>query len=136
MVQRYIPLLPVEDLKSAIRKIQESFANMSTFEERIQRFSEVMDKYMPNANFMPDWSPDEATHYMMYETCSEGTPISPAFATPEELARWLTDTGASISGSMRASYEQWLSIARGSEVCVGAMIDTATGQTSPAIVGA
>jgi hypothetical protein len=44
----------------------------------------------------------------MYEDTSEGTPFSPAFATPEELARWLADTGASAFGDMTATYEQWL----------------------------
>ena len=39
----------------------------------------------PNPDdFMPQWSEEEATHFMMYESTSEGTPISPAFATPEE----------------------------------------------------
>ena len=68
----------------------------------------------PNADdYMPVWSSDQATHYMMYEDTSEGTPISPVFATPEELARWLADTGASSFGSMTASYEAWLRVARG-----------------------
>jgi hypothetical protein len=40
--------------------------------------------------FMPNWPIDQRTHLMMYETCTEGTPISPAFETPEELALWLT----------------------------------------------
>ncbi len=64
-------------------------------------------------NYMPSWPESERTHYMMYETCSEGTPISPAFATPEELARWLADTGASAFGGQTASYEGWLRVARG-----------------------
>jgi len=46
---------------------------------------------------------------MMYEDTSEGTPISPAFETAEELAQWLADTGASAFGGMTASYEAWLS---------------------------
>src|SRR6185503_13867538 len=29
--------------------------------------------------YMPDWPAEERTHLMMYETTSEGTPISPAF---------------------------------------------------------
>lgn len=62
---------------------------------------------------MPDWPESERTHFMMYEDVSEGTPISPAFATPEELARWLADTGASAMGSETASYEGWLRIAKG-----------------------
>ena len=68
----------------------------------------------PDKNdYMPDWPENERTHYMMYEDTSEGTPISPAFATPEELARWLADTGASAFGDSTASYESWLRVARG-----------------------
>ena len=64
-------------------------------------------------DYMPTFEPGSATHLVMYETCSEGTPISPAFETPEELARWLADTGASAMGSMTATYEQWLAVCRG-----------------------
>ena len=65
--------------------------------------------------YMPSWTKEEATHYMMYENVSEGTPISPAFATPEELARWLADSGANAGAFRKASYEQWLeTIKRGS----------------------
>jgi hypothetical protein len=63
-------------------------------------------------DYMPEFPEGTATHYMIYETCSEGTPISPAFATPEELAHWLADTGASAFGGMTAPYEGWLAIAR------------------------
>lgn len=60
-------------------------------------------------DYMPEWKPEEKTHLMMYENTSEGTPISPAFATPEELARWLADNGASSFGRDTASYDAWLS---------------------------
>ena len=59
-------------------------------------------------NYMPEWPPEVATHYCMYETTTEGTPISPVFATQEELARWLADNNASTFASMTATYEQWL----------------------------
>lgn len=65
------------------------------------------------ADYMPVWSDEEATHYMMYEDTSEGTPISPAFATPEELARWLVDNNTSAFADMTAPYEAWLRVARG-----------------------
>ena len=62
----------------------------------------------------------QRTHVQMYETSSgimlgdgprgRGTPISPEFATPEELARWLTDNRASWHGSRGGSYEQWLAV--------------------------
>lgn len=59
-------------------------------------------------DYMPNWPEEQRTHYMMYESCSEGTPISPAFETPEDLARWLADNNASAFGSQTASYGQWL----------------------------
>ena len=68
-------------------------------------------------DYMPRWTENEKTHYMMYEACSEGTPISPAFATPEELARWLADTNASAFADIGASYEAWLRIAKGGYAC-------------------
>lgn len=60
------------------------------------------------ADYMPDWPDELRTHFMMYEDTSEGTPISPAFATAEALARWLADTGASAFAGQTATYEQWL----------------------------
>lgn len=67
--------------------------------------------------YRPDWPEESRTHFMMYEDTSEGTPISPAFATPEEVARWCADNGASAFGSETASYEAWLRIARGGYAC-------------------
>lgn len=66
-----------------------------------------------HSEYMPQWTPEQATHHMMYENTSAGTPISPAFATPEELARWLAANGASWFGGMLATYEQWLAVAQG-----------------------
>jgi len=64
-------------------------------------------------NYMPDWPDEERTHFMMYETTSKGTPVSPAFLTPEELARWLTATNAHIFARDTTSYDVWLRIAKG-----------------------
>lgn len=60
-----------------------------------------------------DWKdeePPEGEGWQMWETTSEGSPISPVFATPEKLARYLADTNASSFGDMGASYDQWLSM--------------------------
>ncbi len=81
----------------------------------------------PDCNdYMPQWSAEEKTHFMMYETTSEGTPISPAFATPEELAQWLFDNGASSFGKQTASYEGWLRVAKGG-FALSAVYTQATG---------
>lgn len=51
-------------------------------------------------DYMPDWQEEERTHLQMYESTTEGTPISPIMATKEELARWLADTNASAFGRL------------------------------------
>ena len=82
--------------------------------------------------FMPNWKEEELTHMMMYETCSEGTPISPAFPKDqkEELARWLADNEASAFGDITTTYENWLNtINQG--CAVGCMINTKTGKITP-----
>ena len=71
-------------------------------------FEEWCGKKPVQSNYMPDFDPKEATYYMMYETCTEGTPISPAMETPEDLAHWLADNGASAFGEQTASFEAWL----------------------------
>jgi hypothetical protein len=76
-----------------------------------------------NANdYMPDWPSSERTHFQMYETTSEGTPISPIFADVETLCRWLADTNASAFANQGASYEQWLAMCRGSGRTVSAFV--------------
>lgn len=83
------------------------------------RYTEYSGPRPSPDDYMPNWPAEERTHFMMYETTSEGTPISPAFATAEELAEWLAATNASSFGSMTATYDQWLStIKRGSAISV------------------
>lgn len=43
--------------------------------------------------YRPDWKPEEMTWYQVYETVSEGTPVTPPFATKEELIEYLTTNG-------------------------------------------
>jgi hypothetical protein len=75
---------------------------------------EEWDGERPDINdYMPDWPEEEKTHFMLYETTSEGTPMSPAFATVEELARWLTDNEVSTFGYNRTTaYENWLAFCK------------------------
>lgn len=77
---------------------------------------EKWDGARPNpADYMPDWPTEQRTHFQMYETCTEGTPISPVMASEEELADWLFNNQASAFGGMTASREAWLAtIKRGS----------------------
>lgn len=43
--------------------------------------------------YRPDWPEGTATHYQVYETVSEGTPVTPHFATKAELVDWLVEHG-------------------------------------------
>ena len=85
----------------------------SEVELEYERFEDWDSPRPIPADYMPEWTEEQATHCRMYEDTSEGTPISPAFATPEELARWLAENGASSFGHSTATYEQWLPICRG-----------------------
>jgi hypothetical protein len=99
------------------------FPAYASEEARKLTFAEWGDERPNPKDYMPAWPPELATHFMMYETTSEGTPISPAFATPEELSRWLVDNKASAFGGMTASYEAWLRVARGGFACSAIMTD-------------
>ena len=44
------------------------------------------------AYYRPDWK-EEPTWYQVYETVSEGTPVTPPFATKEELVEYLVENG-------------------------------------------
>jgi hypothetical protein len=86
-------------------------------EYRSMRYTDYAGQRPSPDDFMPDWPADQRTHFMMYEDTSEGTPISPAFATAEELAQWLADNNASAFGGQTASYEAWLRVAKGGFAC-------------------
>lgn len=57
-----------------------------------------------------EWEPEEpptGEAYQVWETVSEGSPISPAFANPEELAEWLVDNRKN-SIDDGTTKEQWM----------------------------
>ena len=51
---------------------------------------------------------DDLTHYMLYETCSEGTPEKdcPAFATMDELIDWAAEHATTFAYN-KATREEW-----------------------------
>lgn len=60
-----------------------------------------------------DFEPPTGDGYQMWETTSEGSPISPVMESPDDLAHWLADNNASAFGSDTASYDQWLAMIQG-----------------------
>jgi len=60
------------------------------------------------------WTPEpppEGPGYQIWETVSEGSPISPVFASPQELARWMAEHPYGVDEG--TSYEQWLAFIGG-----------------------
>jgi hypothetical protein len=66
-------------------------------------------------DFMPKWTEEEATHWQMYETCSEGMPISPVFEDPHALADWLHKNNVSVMADETIQAEAWLQIILGGD---------------------
>lgn len=118
---RYKPLFPGEGYQRLVDEWDEECAKWKAgwrpdyagAESRAMTYEQYSGQRPHRDDYMPNWPAEQRTHLMMYEDTSEGTPISPAFATPEELARWLVDTEASSFGSNGATYEQWLAICKG-----------------------
>ena len=54
--------------------------------------------------------PPEGTGYQLWETVSEGSPVSPVFETKEKLCKWLSSTPRDNDITNHFSYEDWLKI--------------------------
>lgn len=63
-------------------------------------------------HYMPPIPEGQPYDYVLYETTSEGTPVSPAFSSLEELAAWCEDNPAEVRGA-QWTREQWLEVFRG-----------------------
>jgi hypothetical protein len=54
-----------------------------------------------------EYEPPTGKGFQLWETVSEGSPISPVFASAEELAEWCEEN-ATVFGDMKTSKEKWL----------------------------
>lgn len=98
--ERYLPMHD-EDYESVANKWIEETILWSKGEHPDQKEFEGSSKYQfywewadnpPEPDvYRPKWTDEECTHYQMYETVTEGTPVSPVFATLEELEKWLVN---------------------------------------------
>lgn len=77
------------------------------------------EKYAGQRDDAENWEPEDpptGDGYQLWSTTTEGHPVSPVFATPEELARHLADTNTSLFGSQGASYDRWINIIKGDDM--------------------
>lgn len=121
---KYLPLYEgrdyddgVENYKKELKEFRDNDFEKQYPDDPLDHFWYCLKDWCGNepvrSDYMPDWKPEDMTHYMMYQNTSEGTPISPSFETPEKLAQWLVDNNASSFAHMTSSYESWLSVAKG-----------------------
>lgn len=54
------------------------------------------------------WTTEEATCYQIYETVTEGTPVSPVFASLDELAEWCVAQGYSRHAAEQFAKQGWV----------------------------
>ena len=117
----YAPLLDGADYAGRLKQWEAekaewdigNFPDYALEESRTMSYEEWAGPRPKPENYMPVWSNEEATHFMMYENTSEGTPISPAFAVPEECAQWCVDNGSSAVGSKTADFDFWMRVIDG-----------------------
>ena len=115
----YIPLLgkkyseKLENYMSEKQKWESGiYPDYASEKNRKLSYEEWGGEMPSHLDYMPEFKDEEKTHLMMYENTTEGTPISPAFETAEELALWLSENNASAFGDKTAPYSEWLAVIR------------------------
>jgi hypothetical protein len=62
-------------------------------------------EYKKKADKWKQVQPKEGKGFQIWETVSEGSPVSPVFEKPEDLAHWMVDNDNSITKN--TTFEQW-----------------------------
>lgn len=111
----YKPLFD-KDFETAARAWKENFLawENGTHESLIKRpeykqeheFWEWDGDPPDRESFRPQWT-EEPTCFQMYETVSEGTPVSPVFETEEDLVKWLITQGHSEHAAREFVKHRW-----------------------------
>lgn len=109
--QCYIPLYD-NDYQSAAREWIEAFdlwragthPDQAEYCQYYWEYAGVPDESSYRARA---WTPEEATAYQMYETVSEGTPVSPVFETLDALIAWLVSQGHSEHAARKFAETGW-----------------------------
>lgn len=100
---RYVPLFSRADLRGDVADLDEQI-NAAI---RAGTFAETEFEPIFEQDYMPEIPEGTPLGWQLYETTSEGTPVSPVFATLEELAGWC-ETGATVFADERWTAAQWL----------------------------
>jgi hypothetical protein len=82
-----------DDFESASSEWKAEFLKWESGENReTSEFWEYYGNPPERENYRP-WKDEEATWFQVWETVSEGSPVTPPFATKEELIEYLVSNG-------------------------------------------
>lgn len=103
--------------KCAAEWARGEFPGYATEESKLKPYEDWDGPRPVPEHYMPLWTEEERTHYVLYETTTEGTPLSPVFATEEDLACWAAEhCAAAYYPNRRLTYEDWLRLIKGVDV--------------------
>lgn len=77
------------------------------------RFESYYGPHPDVRDYMPLWDAETATHFMLYENMTHGTPLSPAFATRDDLAAWCVKNDVMLCSTRGLTFAGWLKLCRG-----------------------
>jgi len=101
--ERYIPLYNssyIESLNDWIKEHTEwengthkTLVEEPEYKENYPHYASYGGNPPSIESYRPEWKSEEMTWYQVYETVSEGTPVTPPFETKEELVNYLVENG-------------------------------------------
>lgn len=82
--------------KADIERIREG--RFHDYEDYYRECADPLAAYLedhsePDPAFYRPWRDEEATWFQVWQTVTEGTPVTPAFETPKELIEYLVEHG-------------------------------------------
>ena len=98
----YVPLLP--NYKERLEKWTRMKSGQILLDDYApddltdENFEEHFGAKPDPADYMPDWSDEEATHFQRYENATEGTPVSPKFENMLDYYEFLRTYSFSHNG--------------------------------------
>ncbi|MEN5130699.1 hypothetical protein [Elizabethkingia anophelis] len=77
-------------------------------EHRGYRYEDWAGSKPEKDHYMPEWTDQEKTHIQLYESTSEGTPLSPVFAKEDfdKLCEWAAENATTFA-NFKATKGEW-----------------------------
>ena len=104
---RYVPLYDQTWLQALLSRLRYDFP--WHLKPKNWRYINEIAELWPNPKYYrPYWPKRRATAFQIYETVTEGTPVSPVFATLDELKNWLVEQGYSEYAADKFCQDKWV----------------------------